>query len=625
MQLRSLLIAAALLASACSETPQRRDAGDIGGIHLLDARRDRAAPELGDLLAPDLVAPGSDRCTGAAPAVFSGGKASVKGSTAGATNEYGSGIRCGGATPLLGPQRYHRFVLKQGLSYRIELRPEFAAALVLASSCGQNAINTDCGSGGATGAYLAVSAGGAGALYFTPSSTGDYRIAVDSSSPSAQGGYELTVEEFAAPPNASCASAQALGFAPGGKATVQGSTLGAKNEFEGQLRCRMGVALDGPQVYYSIDLSAGSWYRISLEPTFTATLYVANAAAGCKPANLEVDCSGLTGSVLPNVAAGGKGQTAFAPIATGSYLLAVESAVATAAGSFTLEVEALTPAAGTICAKAVDLGAPPASGLSVQGDTASSLNDLGAHSSCSGLFSPLVGPQRYYLAQLKQGTYQLALKPSFAALLLVGQGCPTLPIDCGSAGLSGLGLAVAAGKTGATLFSAPSAGSYVIAVDSTELAAAGPFTLDLREHVPPQNGGCGAPKTLPLASNPTLEVASTGPLANDLVGVSCGATVGPFAGPQAYHRVSLKANATYTIELEPEPGFDPALYALPAATACDAAAVSAACQGLVSDAVGVGIKEKLTLTPPADGDYLVVVDSWSPSEVGGFTLSIAWK
>jgi hypothetical protein len=113
-------------------------------------------------------------------------------------------------------------------------------------------------------------------------------------------------------------------------------------------------------------------------------------------------------------------------------------------------------------------------------------------------------------------------------------------------------------------------------------------------------------------------------LKNDLAGVDCGSVQGPWLGPQAYYRVALQGGVTYVIELSPEPAFDAALYVFPAATLCETAAVNAACQGLSADVLGVGLKEKLTLTPSASLDYLIVVDSWSPSEVGSFVLTISF-
>jgi hypothetical protein len=589
----------------------------------LDGGPEWRFPDSRDAFSPDGVAPGSDRCAGAAAVVLTSGKASVKGTTAGAKNEYGAGVRCGETTPLAGPQRYYRIELDAALSYRFELRPAFTAALILFSACGQSTINVDCSSGGASGASSGlVGAGSAAALHFVPPASGTYYISVDSRSPEEAGTFELRVESFASPAQAQCAGALPVVLA-GGKVTVQGATLGAKNEFEKQIHCGLGVDFDGPQVYYAVDLLAGQWYRLSLSPDFPAALYVAHSAGACRPENIEADCQGLTGTVLPAVPKGGTGATAFSPPLAGTYLLAVDSSDPSAAGSFVLDIETLSPPGNMTCAAATPLALTGGQG-SATGDTETFLNDRGAQVTC-GTLAPLVGPQAYYLLDLARAAYQIVLQPDFPAVLTVGTSCLTLPADCGSGGLGGAALPVGAGKTGSLLFDATSAGSYVVAVDGTSPTAAGTFALTVREHSPPTNGVCSSPKLITLGGSPTVEVGDTGPLQNDLGGITCGSGLGPFAGPQAYYRVSLKGGLTYAIELEPEPSFDPALYAFPATTACASAAVNSACQGLASDAIGVGLKETLSLAPAVDVDYVVVVDSWSPSEVGSFVLRVSWK
>jgi hypothetical protein len=614
-----LLVTLPLIAVACDDTPPRPDFGRH------DARLEWRFPDSGrlDFGATDIVPPGSDRCAGAAALTFVGNKISVKGTTAGAGNEYGTGVRCGETTPLVGPQRYYKLSLAEGNAYRILFKPDFAAVLYLASDCSANVINVDCGSGGATGEHSGpVQPGAEAVLYFSPRATGGYILGVDSAAANASGGFSLEIEEHTVAPNSTCASALAIPFI-GGSATVQGSTLGSKNEFSQLIRCHLGVDFDGPQVYYAVDLTAGSWYRLTLAADFAASLYAFDKAANCKAENIETDCSGRTGTVLPLVPKGGSRATAFSPLTTGTFVVAVDSSQPAAAGQFTLSIESFSPPEGMTCATATPLSLDEGK-ATANGDTSRLLNDLGAHVSCSAATAPLIAPQAYFVAALKKTTYQVALKPSFPAVLAVGSSCLTLPVDCTSGGLTGTTLNVLAGTTGSLLFTPAAAGTYVIAVDGTSVNAAGPFSLVVQQYSPPTNGSCTQPKALALVQSPVQEVASTGPLANDLAGVSCGLSAGPWPGPQAYFRASLKAGKTYKVELTPEPTFDPSLYALSAATACTATAVNAACAGLASDKLGAGVSESLTLSPSVDQDYVIVVDSWSPSEVGTFTLTISW-
>jgi hypothetical protein len=604
------------LAAGCPESPSPRDAADL----TVD-QYSYTFPDATDLLAPDLVAPGSDRCLGAAAITLANGKATVVGTTVGAANEFGTRVRCGEATGFAGPQRYYTLAMTAKTTYSFELKPEFDALLYLFSECSRTLINVDCASGGATGAFSGpIAAKGTGGFAFTPTASGTYVLAVDSASSSSSGTFELLVEERTTAAHAACAGAEALTFT-GSSATVQDSTLGAKNEFD-TVTCGLAVTFDGPQLYYTVDLQGGSWYRFTLEPQFYASLYVAASAGGCQAANIEADCGGIGGTVLPAVPAGAKGATAFRPKTSGSYLVVVDSSDANAAGDFVLTVEDFTPPANMTCEDAVPLTLVGGQ-VSLSADSSTHLNDLGTVVAC-GLGQPLVGPQAYYTVDLEVKPYKLLLKPSFAAVLAAGSGCLTLPADCASGGAAGGAVQVPAGAIGSLLLTPTAAGPMVLSVEGTSVAAAGPFTLQVQEHVQPTHGVCTQPKPLTLATSPLEELGDTGPMKNDLLGVSCGHPQGPWPGPQAYYQLSLKGGLSYTVTVIPEPTFDPALYAFVAGTACFPSDVDAACQNLASDVVGAGAQESLTLAPATDTDYVLVVDAWSPSAVGSYTLQVSW-
>lgn len=609
-----LLFAALALAGGCPEKPANRPT---------DASLDRYIfqfPEGGDLLGPDSMPAGEDRCLGAKLIPLTGGKATVKGSTAGALNEFGSKIKCGETYAMAGPQRYFGLAMQKSRVYRLELKPDFDAVLYLFSECSQTLINVDCASGGATGIFSGpIPAKGTGGITFVAPASGTYRLAVDSVESAQEGSYELQVQEWTSPTHASCKGAKTLAL-KGGAASVSDSTLGALDELGSLLTCGLTATLDGPQLYYEVDLDAASWYRITLEPQFSATLYVAASAGGCLAANIETDCSGLTGTVLPLVPQGGQASTAFRPTVTGSYLVVVDSPDPKEAGPFDLEIKSFTPPEDMVCQGATPLLLP----TTVAGDTSPHFNDLGALMSCN-TGAPLVGPQTYYRVELEASkTYQVRLSPSFPAVLAVGGSCVTLPADCASSGASGDAVAVPAGTFGTLLVTAKTAGTHIVSVDGQSVTAAGAFTLQIAEHQAPTNGSCASPQVVALSASPTEVLGDTGPLKNDLGPVSCGTTAGPWPGPQAYYRLSLKAGTSYTVMLVPEATFDPALYAFVASTSCTATDVDTACTGLASDVVGAGAQESLVLSPATDMDYVVVVDSWSPSAVGSYALRVTW-
>ena len=614
----AVIIVVTALAAGCNENPTRRDgAPGPPDRYVFDF------PKLADQLAPDAAPAGDDRCSGAKPVTFSSGKATLSGSTATALNEFGDQVRCGEQSGFVGPQHYYSLTMDSAKVYRFTLTPQFDAVLYLFSECSKTLINVDCASGGATGALSPpIAKGQSGGVTFVPPASGIYRFAVDSADAAEAGAYQLVVEELSAPDHGACASPKKLTLVSG-SATVTDSTLGALNENGTQLTCGLTATLDGPQLYYEVDLTGGEWYRLTLEPQFTATLYVAGSAGGCNATNIETDCSGITGTVLPLVPKGGKAATAFRPLTSGSYLVVVDSPDPKQAGAFTLTLESKAPEAGATCQGATQL--PLVGGeASVSGDTTPLVNDLGALVSC-GASAPLVGHQAYYSVDLKAGvSYQVLLKPDFPAVLGVGQACATFPIDCASGGATGDAVAVPAKGFGSRLFTPKTSGAHVIGVDSTSLSALGTFTLQIAEYQSPTNGTCAAPKLLTLTQSPVEAIGDTGPLKNDLSGVDCGDPKGPWPGPQAYYQVALKAGVQYTVTLLPDPTFDAALYAFPAATTCGTTEINSGCQGFSSDAVGAGTQESVVLQPAVDTDYVLVVDSWSPSEVGSYALQVAW-
>ena len=623
-----IVILPVLLASACDEDPIRWDwrLGDRDAA-LGDLRPPFSWPEAGDRNTGEVPPPTNERCAGATALTFStAGKAvTVKASTTAASNEYGNSIRCGESTPFAGPQRYYKVPMTGGKTYRLVLTPQFAAVFYLFSDCSQNIINTDCTSGGATGLFSgAAAAGGSTTASFTAPATGSYRLAVDSAQSGHAGAFELTITELATPKHVNCLTPAELKLDTAGKVSVKGSTLAASNENQKQIACGLGVDFDAPQVYYSVSLSNSTWYRLTLAPTFPGALYVFGKAGNCKATNINADCGGISGTVLPLVSKGSSGATAFRPLLSGTYIVAVDALDPLARGDFSLTVESFTPAGNMTCGQATSLTLAGGKARA-KGSTTGMLNDLGAHMACGG-GSPLTGPQAYYSVALEKKTYQLALTASFGAALAVGASCLTLAADCGSSGLSGDVLKVASGATGTKLLTPTKAGTYLLAVDGQTHDAAGSFELWVQEYTKPTNGSCAKPKQLTLPStSPLAELGSTGMLNNDLSAVTCGTTLGPWTGPQAYYKVSLKKGVAYTVTLSPESGFDPALYAFAASTACSAAAINTACKGQSSDQLGGGLTETLTLTPAADTEMLLVVDSWSPSDVGKFTLNIAWK
>ena len=141
------------------------------------------------------------------------------------------------------------------------------------------------------------------------------------------------------PSNNKCLNAKMLQLV-GGKASDKGDTTGFSDEFS-KLTCGGSVALNGPQAYYMVLLSAGESYRVTLSPGFDAYFYIFSPMSVCTEASIQKDCSsqGSTGDASPQVSKGGSKSLIFTVLKTGYWYIAVDSNGAAKAGPFTLEIE----------------------------------------------------------------------------------------------------------------------------------------------------------------------------------------------------------------------------------------------------------------------------------------------
>lgn len=125
------------------------------------------------------------------------------------------------------------------------------------------------------------------------------------------------------------------------------------------------------------------------------------------------------------------------------------------------------------------------------------------------------------------------------------------------------------------------------------------------------NNSCaGATKLTWSGSTVTVALDTTSATDTMDLGVS-GCTGDVTIGPDLFYSIQLPAGA-YDVELSTS--LDMALYVLGSCspTACVAG----------SDNVGSGVPEKVTLTPSSATTYIIVVDSYDPSEAGAATLTV---
>ncbi len=143
--------------------------------------------------------------------------------------------------------------------------------------------------------------------------------------------------------------------------------------------------------------------------------------------------------------------------------------------------------------------------------------------------------------------------------------------------------------------------------------------------VPPANATCAKPQLVALQGGKASVAGDTLDAPDELGGIGCNDQMGPWVGGQVYYKVALAAGKKYKVRLKPS-GADLALYAFPASTACDKAAIDAACTGLTRDTPDIppvfGQPEEMLLAPSAAGDWMIVVDSYSELQLGAFVLTV---
>ena len=134
---------------------------------------------------------------------------------------------------------------------------------------------------------------------------------------------------------------------------------------------------------------------------------------------------------------------------------------------------------------------------------------------------------------------------------------------------------------------------------------------------------CSSPMLVQIVDGKATITDDTSKSTDEYSGVGCKNANGPWPGPQLYYRVALQAGKTYAMQLV-APTWDPSLYAFPFATPCNANAINLACGANSkhsSDLLNNGTIETITITPTKTEDWVVVVDSWSATSKGPFTLT----
>jgi hypothetical protein len=561
------------------------------------------------------------------------------GSTVGLQNEFGGQINCGYSGysyyGLPAPQLYYQIAMTAGRTYRISLTPNsgYLMFYVFGTTCTASAINSDCGSGGTSGAVYTstITSGRTGSMNFKPSKTGYYTIAVDGRYNSAyyQGDFTLEVEDYTPPANGKCATAQSLSLSSG-KVTVNGSTSGIANEFGSQITCGLAsyYAQDGSQVYYKLSLTAGKVYKFELRPTFYAYMYIFGSTCTATAINNDCGSGGKTGAITASyVSSGSAGSIIFKPSATGTYTVAVDSFNSGSyyEGKFQLNIEETLAANNGKCNSASSLTFVSGKAV-VTGDTTGIPNEFGSGVRCGSY--TMSGSQLYYWANLAKGTtYKFTLTPSFYAQLYVfGNTCTasTISSNCSSGGSTGFYNYCYTSACTAT-YTPTVGGIHRIAVDSSYASYAGSFKLEVETFTPPKNGKCAGAQTLTFDSSGKAVVnGDTTGVPNEFgTQINCGTTI-PTIGNQQYYRIRLTKGTTYSITLEPQVNY---LGFIVFTDTCTPSTINSDCgsggkTGLISAAAYPSRPATSSFTPPTTAYYKIAVDTTYTQYFGPYKLTI---
>ena len=606
-------------------------------------KKDMYVPPVPDKSVPkpdQFVPTTNDKCSNAKTVNFSGAKVTIKDTTAGKSNEYGTSINCGSYSSVMaGRQAYYKANFVGGQTYLLTLAPNFNyARLYVFSGCGANKINTDCGSNGKSGAVSnAIYSGQTRQMMFKAPYSGTFYLAVDSSHPNYNGTFTLTLQKYVMATNTTCAKATQLKLT-NKTATVTATTTSASNEFGTSINCKSNFyTYPGKQVYYKLTMLKGHTYRINLKPSYNyAVMYVFRSICNATSINNDCGSGGSTGAVDYSISASNGDTIEFKPTASASYTIAVDSRSNNYAGSFTLKVEDYVAPTNSKCTSATTIKLSGGK-ASVKGNTSGIPNEFGNQIRCgmSGWYA-LDGRQLYYKVALTKGKqYKVSLTSKFnnAYFYMFKTSCVPSAInaDCASNGKTGLISGSISNTTGTRLFSPASSGVYYIAVDSTSTASSssGEFTLALEEYILPTNGTCAKPQAIKLVSGKATVNGSTTGMTNEFGNqIRCGYSYYyAMDGPQSYYWLSLTAGQIYKFSLTPK--FSAGMYVF--GNTCTAGTINSNCgsngsTGAVDISVSANQTDSFFYTPKTGGIHRIAVDSRSSGAHGAFTLVVEqWK
>ena len=278
----------------------------------------------------EIQASSNDACGQAKALTFVGGKIEEPGDTAPAQNLVA--LTAGDCTGKVsaGKDLFYRVNLTAGNEYTFTLfSPSFDESLYIFTDCAN--IASTCGGG--MGADQYTDNDRYEEVVFTPDTSGTYLIGVDGRNDGEEGEFTLTVTEQVVGGNDTCATPQPMAFS-GSTAAASGDTGEATDTVNLDPSSCVSLMTPGPDLFYSIQLTGGQSYTVSLIPesSYDSSLYIFTDCA-------DPDSSCLAGWGKDAPGSGNSDVVTFTPPATGTYIIGVDSGYGFGKGTFSLTVQ----------------------------------------------------------------------------------------------------------------------------------------------------------------------------------------------------------------------------------------------------------------------------------------------
>jgi hypothetical protein len=287
-------------------------------------------------------APANDTCATATPIALVGGTATLAGDTCPASDWTGKQLLTClpvGPWPTSGQDVFYALTPTAGKGYALSFstKPypgQIGILLYVFTSCAD--VAGSCITGNDPNGTMTA--------HFVAASSSTHFVAVDATGfGSWCAAFSLEVQEYTPPTNDLCAQPQPLVWS-GKQASASGDTSLAQNDLQG-VSCGGFLPLDWPQLYYTVLLTGGHSYHVTLAPDagFDAAVYAVPSSTACTAGAVDTACQA---AFADQQGAGTPENLALTPATGGEWIIAVDSASSLSTyawGTFTLTVEDTSP------------------------------------------------------------------------------------------------------------------------------------------------------------------------------------------------------------------------------------------------------------------------------------------